>query len=190
MAGYTIGIEDLYFAPVTTDTKATIAYGTPVEIAKAVSATVSPKTATASFYANNKEVATVNEVTGIELKLSVDDLNAAALETVLGIQKNADGVIVFDDSAIAPYGALLFKSKLHNGGYRYVALLKGTFQLPEDSFQTKGEGVEFSAKEITGNFVLREHDGAYRYQVDSNDTGVSQTVIDGWFTSVYAPPAV
>lgn len=187
MAGYSIGVEDLYFAKLLSDTKAGATYDVPVEIAKLTSVGISPQVANAVLYANDRQVANINETTGAEVTIGVDDLTAEAQELVLGQKRNEDGVMIYDDKAIAPDGALLFRSKLHNGAYRYVALLKGSFAANEDQFQTKGEGIELSGKEITAKFVLREFDGAYRFQVDSNDEGVNQEVITNWFSAVYNP---
>jgi phi13 family phage major tail protein len=187
MAGYQIGLDKLYVAKLLTETETGATYEAPVELAGAVSAQITPQIAETKFYASDRLAAQVKEITGAEVTISVDDLSAAALEKLLGVTKNADGVIEYKDSNIAPDVAILFRSKLHNGGYRYVSLLKGKFALNTDQFSTKGENVEMNAKEITGTFSVRK-DGFWRYQVDSNDVGVSTSVIDGWFTGVYDGP--
>jgi phi13 family phage major tail protein len=86
-------------------------------------------------------------------------------------------------SDMAPYVALLFESKKHNGETRYVKLLKGQFAPAQETLQTKGESVEYTTPRLEGRFVAREYDGAWKRIADSDNTE-SSAVISSWYNSV------
>jgi phi13 family phage major tail protein len=184
----TVGMSDLYVAKMLTNTAAGATYSAPAQIGGAVSGTITPTIASATFYSNDKATVKVDEFTGAEITVGVDALDSDALSTLFGISKNADGVLEYTDSLNQDEFALLFRSKLSSGGYRYVAVLRTKPQLVADSFATKGENIDLAGKEINFSAMTRE-DGKWRFQVDSDDEGVNQTVITNWFTQVYAGPA-
>jgi phi13 family phage major tail protein len=186
MAGVVVGLRDLHYAVLSADTSVSATYAAPKTLAAAISAKITPNTSSATLYANDVAIATSNAMGAVDVTLEIDQIPAAVLNELLGITKDANGVLKFDDQVNAPYVALGFRAPLSGGGYRYVWLSKGKFSIPEDQYNTKGDKVEFQTKSISGQFVTREFDKVWKVEVDSNDV-TDPTVIDGWFTTVYQP---
>lgn len=179
-----IGLKDLYVATI----DATNAYAAPVRLAKAIEASITPNVSTVTLYADDGAAETASSIGNIEVTLNVDDLSSDSYALIMGKTPNADGVIMEGSEDSPPYLALGFRSLKSNGAYRYVWLYKGRFQLSEEAYKTKGEEVEFQTPSVSATFVANE-DGQWRARVDSDDTGVNQTVIESWFTAVYTGPA-
>lgn len=186
MSGVIIGLRDLYFSTVVKDDSTGTTYATPKLMAAAVNAKIKPNTSSATLYANDVAIASANSLGSIDVELEIDQLKADVVKELLGVTQNADGVMQYDDNAVAPYAAIMFRSQLAGGGFRYVALTKGMFTLPEDDYASKSDKVDLQTKKITGTFITREYDGVWKFEVDSNDV-TDQTVIDNWFKAVYTP---
>ena len=71
----TIGLRDLYRAPITVGEDGEETYGTPVRMAKAISAEMSVEVAEAILYADDGADEVVKEFVSGELTLNVNDLN-------------------------------------------------------------------------------------------------------------------
>ncbi|SEM34795.1 phage major tail protein, phi13 family [Mesobacillus persicus] len=189
MAGVVIGAKKPHFAILTSD-GATPVYEVPVKMGKAINITITPNINTNTLYADDQASETNTALGAIEVAIELDQLSSDVRQQLLGITKNADGVLEYKAEQNAPYVAFGFESPLSTGGDRLTWMLKGQFSIPADSYQTKGESVEYQTKTINGTFVVRE-DENWKYEVDSNDPEVNADVIANWFNAVYAPtPAV
>ncbi|MGD6897109.1 major tail protein [Bacillus infantis] len=180
MSGVKVGLKDLHFAKMIEDGK----YEAPVKIAKALTATITPTVNSSTQYADDAASEVVDSMGDVQVELGIDDLSTEKYALLLGKTVKADGVLVDNAEDVAPYGALMFRSLKSNGQYRYVVLYKGRFSIPADSYKTKGDQVEFQEQTLSGKFVPIEN-GEWRAKVDSDDSNVSQMVIDEWFDYVY-----
>lgn len=193
MAGVLIGLRDLYVAEID-ETAGT--FETPYRIAKAIEATVTPNVSNAVLYADDEAAETATSEAETEIGLTVDALSNAIYAKLLGKHVNADGVVEDSSGDIPPKVALLFRSLKSNGKYRYYAFYNGSFQVPEESFATKGESVEYNTPSITGVFIHSQTiknakgEGIKRVFVDEDDADVDASIIENWFTEVYQPSAV
>ena len=79
-----------------------------------------------------------------------------------------------------PYMAIGFRAKKANGMYKYIWLYKVKFAIPSESYQTKGDSIEFTTPEITGQFIKRP-DGLWKAEHVALPT---ETAAQGWFTKV------
>jgi phi13 family phage major tail protein len=181
MAGVKIGLRDLFYAKIIEDSRDAISYETPVRIAKAISATITPTVNSETLYADDGPSETATSIGGIEVTLGVDNLSLAVQADLLGKQI-ASGVLLDSSEDTAPYVAVGFRSVKTNGSYRYVWLLKGQFSIPEDSYETKGDTPAFQTPEITGNFVVRDFDSHWRFTGDDDQAGFA--LADAWFDEV------
>ena len=86
----TIGLRDLYRAPITIGDGGVEEYGTPVKMAKAISAELSVEVAEAILYADDGADEVVKEFVSGELTLNVNDLLPADLAALLGQQQDDD----------------------------------------------------------------------------------------------------
>ncbi len=121
----TIGLRDLYRAPITIGTDGAEDYGTPVRMAKAISAEISVEVAEAILYADDGADEVVKEFVSGEITLNVNDLLPADLAALLGQKQDADKVVYGADTDEAPYFAIGFRAKKAGGTYKYIWLYKG-----------------------------------------------------------------
>jgi phi13 family phage major tail protein len=180
-----IGLDKLHFAKINADGS----YAVPVPIPEIIEATITPNIVTANLSADDKIVETASSLSDVDVEINISDLSTASYELLMGVTKNADGVVIDKTSDQAPYGAIGFRSRKSNGSYRHVWLYKGKFGLPEEAYKTKGEEIEFQTQTITAKFIPDSEDKV-RARVDSDDQGIGATVIANWFTSVYEGPTV
>ena len=144
----TIGLRDLYRAPITIGTSGAEEYGTPVRMAKAISAELSVEVAEAILYADDGADEVVKEFVSGEITLNVNDLLPADLAALLGQKQDADKVVYGSDSDEAPYTAIGFRAKKAGGTYKYIWLYKVKFAIPDENYTTKGDSIEFTTPEI------------------------------------------
>lgn len=179
----TIGLRDLYRAPITTSEAGVETYGTPVRMAKAISAEMSVEVAEAMLYADDGADEVVKEFVNGELTLNVNDLLPADIAAILGQTQDTDSVVYAGENDEAPYFAIGFRAKKANGTYKYVWLYKVKFAIPSESYTTKGDSIEFNTPEITGQFIKRP-DGLWRAEHVAVPT---EAAAAAWFTTVREP---
>lgn len=179
----TIGLRDLYRAPITVEESGEEKYGTPVRMAKAISAEMSVEVAEAILYADDGADKVVKEFVSGELTLNVNDLTPADLAAILGQTQDDDQVVYAGENDDPPYMAIGFRAKKSNGMYKYIWLYKVKFAIPSESYQTKGDSIEFTTPEITGKFIKRP-DGLWKAEHVALPT---ETAAKSWFTAVREP---
>lgn len=179
----TIGLRDLYRAPITVGSDGSEQYGTPVRMAKAISAELAVEVAEAILYADDGADEVVKEFVSGEITLNVNDLLPADLAALLGQKQDDDNVVYASDTDEAPYFAIGFRAKKTGGMYKYIWLYKVKFAIPDENYQTKGDSIEFTTPEIVGQFIKRD-DGLWKAEhVAMPDNEVAAN----WFKSVREP---
>lgn len=119
---------------------------------------------------------------------------AKAMTAELSVEL-AEATLYADDGAAEDGGAPVaigFRAKKANGKYRYFWLYRVIFGIPATNLTTKGESIEFSTPSIEGTVTRRNKvDGQgkhpWKAEVSEDDSGVSPTVITGWYDEVYEP---
>ena len=113
------------------------------------------------------------------------DLPLEDLAALLGHSYNStDNTVTYAASDAAPYVAILFESERADGGVRFVKLLKGKFADGQETIATKGENVEYTTPQLTGTFVCRQSDGAWKMVADAADAASAATTRASWFSAV------
>ena len=179
----TIGLRDLYRAPITTSEAGVETYGAPVRMAKAISAELSVEVAEATLYADDGVDETAKEFVSGELTLGVNDLLPADLAALLGQTQDDDNVVYGADTDDAPYFAIGFRAKKSGGLYKYIWLYKVKFSIPDENYTTKGDSIEFTTPEIVGQFIKRP-DGLWKAEHVAEPTN---TAAAAWFSEVREP---
>lgn len=179
--GVQVGLKDLHYAILTQDDANGVAYDTPVKIAGAINATISPTTNTETMYADDGPAEVATALGEISVELQVKDLPLDAQAALLG-HTVSNGMLVKKATDQAPYVAIGFKSIKSNGKYRFVWLYKGKFTTPEQEYQTKEDAPTFQTPTISGSFVKRDFDEAW--QVVGDEDMVGFTLASTWFNSV------
>ena len=173
----TIGLRDLYRAPITIGEDGAEEYGAPVKMAKAISAELSVEVAEAILYADDGADEVVKEFVSGELTLNVNDLLPVDLAALLGQKQDDDKVVYGADTDEPPYFAIGFRA------YKYIWLYKVKFAIPSENYTTKGDGIEFTTPEIVGQFIKRS-DGLWKAEHVALPT---ESVAAAWFTTVREP---
>lgn len=181
----TIGLRDLYKAPITIDEGGKEQYGTPTRMAKAISAEMSVNVAEAILYADDGADEIAKEFVDGELKLNVNDLPPAEIAALLGQTQDEDKVVYAGENDEPPYFAIGFRAKKSNGMYKYIWLYKVKFSIPSESYKTKGDGIEYTTPEITGKFIKRS-DGLWKAE---HVALPSEQAAENWFKEVREPKA-
>lgn len=187
----TIGLDKLYYAPITEDENGDEQYGDPVQLAKAISANLSVELAEATLYADDHAAEVVKEFKSGTLSLGIDDIGAQAAHVLTGAVLDGNNVLISttDDGGIPV--AIGFRARRSNGKYTYFWLYRVIFGIPATALQTKGDSVSFQTPTIEGT-VLRRNKldafGKHPWKAEATDgAGVADAAITSWYDSVYEP---
>lgn len=188
----TIGLDKLYYASITEDASGNETYGTPTQLAKAISADLSIELAEATLYADDGASEVIKEFKSGALSLGVDDIGATAAAALTGVTVDSNNVIISASEDGGDPVAIGFRAKKSNGNYRYYWLYRVKFGIPATNLATKGDSITFSTPTIEGTVYRRNKvDGAgkhpWKAEVTEGDTGVSSETISGWYSAVYEP---
>lgn len=184
----TIGLRDVHYAVLKTDTKEGATYDAPVLLSGAIAANVNPNTSSATLFADDGPYDSSTTLGEIELELNMADIPAKHAAVMLG-HTYKGGVLIKKASDQPPYLAIGYRSLKSNGAYRYTWLYKGKFTDGEQANNTKGDSIEYQTPTITGAFVKRDFDDMWQTEADSDDTELGENVIENWFKAVYEPDA-
>ena len=187
--GVKIGLSNLHYSIITFDTQTKKeTYGTPVAVPGVTEAKLNPNASSDTLFADDGPAEVAATVGKISLELSCAYLTHTIQAALLG-HTFTNGILTRKATDTPPWVAVGFKSLKSNGEYQYVWLTKGKFQLPEQTFMTKKESVNFQVPSITGNFVARELDGAWILEAHSDATGLETNTIADWFKATTLTPA-
>ena len=163
----TIGLDKLFYAPITEEENGDETYGSPVMLAKAMTAELS-------------------------IELGVDDIGVAAARALTGAQVDDNGVLISASENDGSPVAVGFRACKANGAYRYFWLYRVKFAVPATNLATKGDSITFSTPTIEGTVMRRNKlDGKgqhpWKAEVNEDDTSVAAATISGWYNAVYEP---
>ena len=90
----TIGLDKLFYAPITEDENGDETYGLPVMLAKAMTAELSIELNEATLYADDGAAEIVKEFKSGTLSLGVDDIGVTSAEALTGARADKNGVLI------------------------------------------------------------------------------------------------
>ena len=189
----TIGLDKLFYAKITeAQITGEETYGTPIMLAKAISAELSIELAEATLYADDGAAEIIKEFKNGKLSLGVDDIGRKAAEELTGATADENGVLISSSEDGGIPVAVGFRAKKANGKYRYFWLYRVKFGVPSTNLATKGDSITFSTPTIEGTVSRRNKlDGngnhPWKAEVNADDEGVVAETISGWHTKVYEP---
>ena len=188
----TIGLDKLYYAPITEDENGEETYGTPVQLAKAISAELSVELAEATLYADDGASEVVKEFKSGTLSLGVDDIGPSVASDLSGVTIDKNNVIIASSEDVTAPVAIGFRAKKSNGKYKYFWLYRVKFGIPASSLATKGDSITFSTPTIEGTIMRRnkpdgKNNHPWKAEVTESDTGVETSVITNWYSKLYEP---
>jgi phi13 family phage major tail protein len=177
----TIGVRDLYVAKVTQTGFSPETYGTPRRLAKAIKIEMTTEVAEGVLYADDGVDVTIKEFVSGEIKINANDIADADEVELLGAEQDDDNVSYGGGDDNAPYWAVGFRAKKPSGQFTYVWLFKVKFAIPDETYDTKADGITFNTPTLVGTFIQRDSDGRWRAKVTALPT---DTVATTWFASV------
>ncbi len=189
----TVGLDRLFYATITdSPTTGDETYGTPVMLAKAMSAELSVELAEATLFADDGASEMIKKFKNGKLTLGVDNIGRDVAMALTGAKVDKKGVLISSSEDGGEPVAIGFRAKKSNGKYKYVWLYRVKFAVPSTSLATKGDSITFSTPTIEGTVMRRNKlDGQdkhpWKAEVDEGDTGVDAATITAWYTKVYEP---
>ena len=188
----TIGLDKLYYATITEDEKGEETYGSPVQLAKAMSADLSVELAEATLYADDGAAEIVKEFQSGTLSLGVDDIGGEAASVLTGSTIDENHVVISASEDGGAPVAIGFRAKKSNGKYRYYWLYRVKFGTPATNLATKGDSITFSTPTIEGTVLRRNKPDSsgkhpWKAEVTEGDTEVTEDTIKNWYQTVYEP---
>jgi len=194
--GEFVGVDNLYYALVTTDSDSDYVAGTPKYLAPAAEVAAAVAISKLSTYYDN--AAANNYVTEgpTEIKVVAANVDAKTMAELLGKKFDAASGRVFDaGTANPPKVALGFRYNMGTSGYRYYWYYLGTFSGGEEAAITKKEDVEIKTYELTFTAIPTTK----KFTVGSDTIALKRVFADtaeaafdptGWFLQVQAPSVV
>ena len=178
-----IGLDNLYYAVMTTDTSGGVTYLAPTKIANAINIKVDPKQNSSTLYADNGPSETITAMGEISVEIECADITIDDQAVLLG-HTVTGGVIVRKTTDTAPYVAIGFKSKKSNGKYRYSWVVKGKFEEPGVENSTAEDKPKFQTPKLKGTFIMRAFDNMWNRTADEDQASYVETTGTNWFNSV------
>lgn len=177
----TIGVKDLFAAKVIEGVDGVETFETPSRLAKLIKIGLSVEIAESVLYGDDS-VDTVEKefVKGVITVNPTDITNEKAAE-LLGQEIDADGVIYAGENDEPPYWAIGFRAKKPGQKYKYIWLYKVKFKIPNEEFETKGDGINFLTPTIEGEFIKLNKNGLWKADAV---LPTSSPVAQAWFTGV------
>jgi phi13 family phage major tail protein len=193
-----IGVKNLHFAILNSDTASGLAYETPYKVPGLIKIDTTPGTNVDTLYADNKPAIVYSTVGSVEVSIEKDSLPDDLLAHILG--RPTEGAVNYvTGNNNAPYVAVMFEQTYSDGTSSYVKLFKGKFTEPDNSNETKNGSVNFQTGTINGSFVATNFEKDFGS--GKNEPLVMATVDESsadyagegltWFDNVYeAEPAL
>lgn len=186
--GVLIGVRNLHYALLKTDDATGVTYDTPVSIPGVRTIDVKPSSGVDTLYGDDAPFDIASYLGNIEVTIDTAELSVEDMAALLG-HTVSKGIIDFKSTDEAPYVAVLFESVKSNGKKRFVKLLKGKFAEPEENYQTKDSSVHWNTAKITGHFVVRTYDSAWKRVADEDGKDFEAATADAWYETVEAAAA-
>jgi phi13 family phage major tail protein len=194
--GEFVGVDNLYYAKITNDDEIGYTAAAPIYLAPVAEIAGEPEINNKTTYYDNK--AANNYVTEgkTELTITVSNVPAKEIATLLGKKYDAASGRVYDSGeANPPEVAIGFRFNMGKNGYRYYWFLKGTFSGGAEEAATKSNDVDERTYELTYTAVTTTHqwdiDGQMqslkRVFADTADAAFDPT---GWFAQVQTPDMI
>jgi len=180
-----VGLKDVSFAKLVTDTKTSATYEAVKKYERSINAKITPKSNSENTYSDDNVEDVITSFAQVDVEIELNQLSTATRAFLQG-SKVIKGILIETKNDIAPYLAMIFKSKKSDGSYRYVCLYKGKFEISSDEYATQEDKIKTQTAKLKGTFMCREFDEAYRLMADSSDPDVEVEDLETWFTTV--PP--
>lgn len=186
----TYGLDQLYYAKVSTWTDGVPTYATPVAIPGAVSITFSNEGDITKFKADNIDYWVGEANNGYSGSFEVADLPQLFYTDILGAKSDSNVVIYEDQESQSSHFALLFQFQGDEKAVRHV-LYNCVAKRPDIASSTKGDSIEPNTMTVdieASSAKLTVKTGVNKMVVKAFATSAANTTAyNGWYSTVYVP---
>lgn len=195
------GVDNLYIAEVTKDDATGYATETPMYLSAVAEIGKTTDSSSEAHYYDNKAMIVVNSESADKITITMAPPELEKLAKVIGKSFDSETGMLVDGPRNNKYFALMYRTKGTDGAYRYVARLKGTFSIPEESNATENDGTDTtnSSIEFTGIFTTYNFNKGKKVGNSWEASGVKGIVVDtryelanvqNFFTAVQTPDSI
>lgn len=176
-----VGLKDFHVCKITSDTPGVGAvYESPVRIPGIISATMSTERSTENYYSDDIVEETFSSFNSISLEVEISNLSQSERALLLG-QTVTKGVSAASADDTAEEVGIMFRSKRTDGKYRYVALTRGKFVEPSESFATESDSVSPQTMTLTFTGIPLQCNGIYKITADEGESGLPSDYLKNFF---------
>lgn len=177
-----IGLKDLHVHKIIEETDTGVVYGEAKRIANLIEASITPQVNDAQLYADDQLAESVSVLSRYDLTIGVADITPETQAELLGQDIDEDGVVFASSRLNPPSFAVSFRAERSDGSYEYRQMFKVKFAPTDETYNTKGETIDFQTESITGVSMPLKHNGQFNARVIGTDT--NKEVTDTWFDEV------
>lgn len=186
-----IGVRDLHIAKLTKDNLgAAPTWEKPVRVPSLINVSVSDTVETSKFFSDDTVEQSFSKTSSKEVTIELGYLTNE-LEALITGKEYKNGVLVQGSNDAPAEVALLFRAPKSKGGFRYMALYKGTLARTEGEYKTQEDSVESATVKLTGTFIPLATNGKMAVTADDDvqiENELEKTkfeeIIANWFTKV------
>lgn len=176
-----VGLKDFHVCKITSDTPGVGAvYESPVRIPGIISATMSTERSTENYYSDDIVEETFSSFNSISLEVEISNLSQSERALLLG-QTVTKGVSAASADDTAEEVGIMFRSKRTDGKYRYVALTRGKFVEPSESFATESDSVSPQTMTLTFTGIPLQCNGIYKITADEGENDLPSDYLKNFF---------
>lgn len=176
-----VGLKDFHVCKITSDTPGEGAvYESPVRIPGIISATMSTERSTENYYSDDIVEETFSSFNSISLEVEISNLSQSERALLLG-QTVTKGVSAASANDTAEEVGIMFRSKRTDGKYRYVALTRGKFVEPSESFATESDSVSPQTMTLTFTGIPLQCNGIYKITADEGERDLPSDYLKNFF---------
>lgn len=180
-----IGLKNLHYAILTSDTVEGVEYEAPKRLESAINLDIQDNTEQVTFYSDDKVEQVINAYAGKEVTLELGYLPNELEAAITGNTYNPEtGIFSQDVNAVAPEIALIFEAPKSNGASRYGVLYKGVFAVEGETYATQEDSVEGQTVKLKGVFMPLTYNGKPSAKLDTDSGASDDTAKNNWFKQV------
>lgn len=179
-----VGLKDFHVCKILTDEVGSGAtYESPVRIPGIISATMSTERSTESYYSDDIVEETFSSFNSISLEVEISNLSQSERALLLGQTVNKGVSAASADDTASEVG-IMFRSKRTNGQYRYVALTRGKFVEPSESFATESDSLSPQTMTLTFTGIPLQCNGIYKITADEGESDLPENYLKNFFSEM------
>lgn len=188
-----IGIDMLYYAAVTKDDTEGYTVDTPKPFAPVAELSKATTAEQVNSYYDNGIYRTLSNESQDEYTIKTPALSLDVLADITGkVIDETTGALLDSGEPETKYFALLYRAQLSDYTYRFFAINKCSFKVPDETIVGKGESIEPNGQELTVTSIRT----AFKYDQGGAMKGIKRIVADErdgkvdvskWFEAVPVP---